>query len=91
LIWLSKSQINMVLNNISSENKIYNIYDFPTWEIEIDMENPKQIQNQLIEITNSVESKCPVSSQLGSDGIGEGVVWKCVSNHPLIKTDDLVF
>lgn len=90
-IWLNKNQIKESLMNISSINKIYNIYDFPTWEIEIDMNNPKLIQNQLIDITNSVEKKCPVSAQLGQDGIGEGIVWKCISDHPLIQTDDLVF
>ena len=90
-IWLQKDDIKEVLKDVSKENRIHNIYDFQTWEVKIDMANPKMSQNKLIDITNSVEQKCPVSSTLGSDGIGEGVVWKCISNHPLIQTDDLVF
>lgn len=90
-IWLGKDELKEVLKDVSKESKIHNIYDFKNWEIKIDMDNPKMSQNKLIEITNSVEDKCPVSAALGVDGIGEGVVWKCVSIHPLIKTDDLIF
>jgi hypothetical protein len=57
------------------EKSIYNIYDFPIYEIEIDFENPKLSQNKLIEITEEVERQCPVGAYFNQTGIGEGVVW----------------
>ena len=59
-----------------TENKIYNIEDYPTWEIEIDFNNPGAYQNRLIEITDEVENECPVGKAFGFSGIGEGVVWR---------------
>jgi hypothetical protein len=91
--WLKEEQITNILNQVDNlkEHKIYNIYDFPTFNVTIDMNNPKLTQNILIDITNNVEKECPVAKSLGVTGIGEGVVWKCVSNIPQIETSDLVF
>jgi hypothetical protein len=58
---------------------IYSIYDFETFEIEIDFNNPHHSQNLLTEITELAEAQCPVGRAFGVIGIGEGVVWKCVS------------
>jgi hypothetical protein len=55
------------------------IYDFPTWRKEIDFENPAFHQNELNKITEDVEQECPVGKTLGSLGVGEGVVWRCVT------------
>jgi hypothetical protein len=60
---------------VCQTDNVYNITDFPTYEIEIDFNNPKASQNKLVEITNKVEKECPVATQLGIKGIGEGVVW----------------
>ena len=57
------------------EQSIYNIYDFPTYDITIDFNNPKLSQNELIKITEEVERQCPVGGHFGNKGIGEGVVW----------------
>lgn len=59
-----------------SQCGIYNIYDFKTWEMDIDFEKPNHTQNQLVEITNEVEAECPVAKHFGVSGIGEGVVWR---------------
>ncbi|CAF4132204.1 unnamed protein product, partial [Adineta steineri] len=62
--------------NIKWHDKlIYNIFDFPIYEIEIDFESPKLSQNKLIEITQEVERQCPVGKYFNQTGIGEGVVW----------------
>lgn len=55
------------------------IFDFPTWQAEIDFENPAVYQNDLNAITEMVEAECPVGKILGVTGVGEGVVWKCVA------------
>lgn len=91
--WFSEQEIKSVLNQVDnlSEKRIYNIYDFPTFEVKIDMANPKLTQNILIDITNSVEKECPFAKQFGQIGVGEGVVWKCISSSDKLNTSDLVF
>jgi hypothetical protein len=58
---------------------IYNIDTFPTYEIDIDFKFPEIAQNKMIEITEEVEKECPVGKAFGVSGIGEGVVWTCIS------------
>lgn len=53
----------------------YNIHQFPTFKVDIDFNNPGMVQNDLVDLTNSVEKLCPVAKTLGFTGIGEGVVW----------------
>jgi hypothetical protein len=53
----------------------YNIEDFPTYEIEIDFENPTLSQNVIIDMTTAVEDECPVGKAFGVSGIGEGIVF----------------
>lgn len=93
--WLSREDIEDILKSVGIEKLhkalVFNIYDFPTWKITIDMENPKEVQNTLVEITNAVEKECPVGKYFGISGIGEGVVWTCVSKIPNLDTTDLVF
>ena len=54
---------------------IYNIYDYKTYEIDIDFKRPDIAQNKMIEIMSQVEEECPVSKEFGEIGIGEGNVW----------------
>lgn len=70
---------NLHLNEIS----IYNIFQFKTFEIEIDFNKPEEIQNKLIELTIDVENICPVGKFFGKEGIGEGIVFTCESNQDL--------
>jgi hypothetical protein len=58
---------------------LQSIYDFPTYEIDIDFKFPEIAQNKMIEITEAVENECPVGKHFGVSGIGEGVVWTCVT------------
>lgn len=61
----------------SPEHRIFNIFQFPTYELEIDFNRPELVQNKLVEITEAVEKECPVGKAMGVSGIGEGVVWSC--------------
>ena len=58
-----------------SEHNIFNIYDFQTYEIEIDFNRPEEIQNKIVELTLQVEDECPVGKYFGSIGVGEGIVF----------------
>lgn len=57
------------------EFRIFNIMNFPTFEMEIDFAMPEAKQNELVAITQAVEAECPVAKQFGVSGVGEGVVW----------------
>lgn len=55
---------------------IYNIMDFPTYEIDIDFNQPLLSQNKMIELVQKIiEPNSPVGQQLGKDeNVGEGIV-----------------
>ena len=61
-----------ILNN--EERKIYNIYLFKTYTIDIDFNNINT--DHMREIIDEVELSCPFGKALGADGVGEGVVFK---------------
>lgn len=68
--WIDHSYIK------ATENKIYNINDYPTYSVEIDFNYPQLIQNKLIELTQAVENECPVAREFGYDNtLGEGIVF----------------
>ena len=58
---------------------VHYIDEFPTYEIDIDFNHPELAQNKMIEITEEVEKECPVGKAFGVSGIGEGVVWTCMT------------
>lgn len=60
----------------NKENRIFNIEDFQTYEVDVDFNMPQLAQNKFSEITKQVEKECPVAKEFGiKNGIGEGVVW----------------
>lgn len=67
----------------SNDLSIYNILQFPTYEIDIDFNNPEIIQNKIIELTIDVENYCPVGKHFNKEGIGEGIVFTCTTNQDL--------
>lgn len=71
--WQDLDSLNIEENKLG----IYNIEDFATWDVCIDMEDPKLMQNTLSELTIKVEEECPVAKHFGNTGVGEGIVWKC--------------
>ncbi len=71
--WLDHN-CSFLKNNLPEH--IYNIEYFPCFELEIDFNHPQESQNKLVEITEEVEKRCPVGMVLGSNGLGEGVVWR---------------
>lgn len=73
-------------------NNIYNINDYETYEVVVDFNEPKLIQNTLNELTLSVEEECPVAKAFGFEKtIGEGIVWtaeyKGVTHRFKVKGD----
>lgn len=66
---------------VAESKTIRNIFDFETFSIDIDFNRPELAQNELIEMTLKVENECPVGAALGSNGIGEGIVFSCETEH----------
>ena len=66
------------------------IYNYPTWEIDIDFNHPEEAQNRLVELTQEVENECPVGKAHGVSGVGEGIVW-WPQPHPTFNVRDLEF
>ena len=69
-VWYPTSYVD------SKDNRIYNINSFPTYDIEIDFEQPLLSQNQMIKyVEEIIEPNSPVGRQLGiNNNIGEGIV-----------------
>lgn len=57
------------------EQRIYNILDFGYWNLDIPFNEPETVQNELVDLTNMIEEKCPAGLFFGVEGVGEGVVW----------------
>jgi len=60
----------------SNDNNIFNVMNFPTYEIEIDFENPLLYQNKMIEMVLELEKNSPIGEEMGKKGnVGEGIVF----------------
>lgn len=57
-------------------SQIYNIYDYKTYRMTIDFDQPALAQNKMIELVSEVEEECPVGKAFGVSGVGEGIVWR---------------
>lgn len=88
--WFTPGEIQAVFGrtvdfmNDGTPTNLYTIYQFPTYEVEIDFNRPHDLQNKLVDLTIEVETECPVGKALGATPekgpiIGEGIVWKCIT------------
>jgi RNA ligase-like protein len=69
--WLKFSEIQTL--------GIRSIYDFQVFMITVDFNNPELATNTIIKFTTDVENERPIAKQLGAQGIGEGIVWTCIT------------
>ena len=83
--WVGTTAVDFYCNQ-----KLKCIYDFPTWEIDIDFSKPEEYQNRLVELTQAVEAECPVGKSFNVSGVGEGIVWWPVE-VPTFNTHGLAF
>lgn len=67
------------------DNRIYNIKDFKTYSVEIDFNMPQLVQNKIIEMTIEVEKECPIAKSFGFEGIGEGIVFSCLTDKGYLR------
>ena len=75
--WVQDSFLKEVVQ-FNPSIKLYNIFQFGEWKLDIDFNEPEQSQNKLIDYTVAVETECPVAKYFGiENGVGEGIVWTC--------------
>lgn len=70
------------------DNRIFNIYDFKHYVLEVCPHNPIDVEkfaNELDKIVQEIEVQCPVGEYFGETGIGEGVV--ATPRDPKLITD----
>lgn len=75
-IWLDDEKLSQIK---SPEQGIYNILDYPMYNITIDFNNPKDAAEIMGQMVEGVEKECPVGKAFGNSGIGEGIVWTCTT------------
>lgn len=62
------------LAHLNARN-IFLVTQAPTFEVEIDFNNPTPAAELISEFTLQVEHCCPFGKVLGTEGLGEGIVW----------------
>lgn len=68
--WVDSSYLRSI------DDKIYNIEDYPTFDVVIDFNNLELAQNKIVDLTIAVENECPVSKCFGfPNTIGEGLIF----------------
>ncbi len=96
---LKKMSLNDQINRLQKtpvdihhiDHKVFFIQEFPQYHFKLDMRDPSQSQEFLSQLTQKVEDDCPVGKTFGVKGIGEGIVWSCVSEIEKINTKNLIF
>ena len=76
--WLPHSILQKIK---STDEKVYNILDYPVYDIEIDFKNPKEAAERIGRIVDQIEKECPVGKAFGNSGIGEGIVFTCLDER----------
>lgn len=71
-IWLNTRDWTLPLG-------IHNIYKFPTFKIDINFDSPEYSVAEINKWVLAVGDECPVGKAFGVSGIGEGIVFKCVT------------
>jgi len=75
-IWLKDHE----LRNIKMpEQRVYNILDYPTYEINIDFNNVTEAADIITKYVEDIEKECPVGKAFGKSGTGEGLVFVCTT------------
>jgi hypothetical protein len=70
---------------VDKEKRFESVFNFKTYEIEIDFNNPSLFQNKMIEMTEEVDKLCPIGEAFGVVGHGEGIVWNCFYQDSLLS------
>eukprot|EP00798_Chlamydomonas_sp_ICE-L_P012961 gene12961-biopygen3899 len=66
--WVDMTKYSTVF---CQEEWIFNIMNFPTYEVEVDMSDTQPAQDYMADLTNSVDAECPFAYQLAASRVTE--------------------
>lgn len=72
---------------VADQCNVFSIYQFNTYQVDIDFNKVEKAWELLEELTLMVEEKCPVGTILNADSdntVGEGIVWKTTYKDKLL-------
>ena len=58
---------------------VYNIYNFPTFKIDINFESPEYAIAEINKWVLAIGDECPVGRAFGVSATGEGIVFQCIT------------
>ena len=94
-IWLMPWEVESIYDAtaVTNGSTVKCIEKYRTFQVTVDMANPAEAQNKLVELTTAVEACCPFGLAHNVTGVGEGIVWTCVGGEfdPALRISDLVF
>lgn len=67
------------------EHRIYNICDFPSYSMTVDLQDLKDVERadkEMEAVAAEIDKKCPVAAYFGIDGPGEGIVYTYIPPSP---------
>ena len=73
----SENKIKEILFN--KEARCFPVTVFPTYKVELDLDNVSAAQQQIVDLTLKIEDECPVGKYFGVNGIGEGIVFTSIN------------
>ncbi|RKP20140.1 hypothetical protein ROZALSC1DRAFT_28346 [Rozella allomycis CSF55] len=62
------------------DSKIYSALDFPTFDLQIDLNDPSEALSRIKSLTLKAYQQCPLGIQMNARGRGEGFVWTCMDD-----------
>ena len=82
-VWFKDIEVMNVLSGFTNQTDFRVIFEFDTFYVTVDANNPELAQQFLATITLAVEERCPVAAALLPNEteplIGEGIVWTAIS------------
>lgn len=76
-LYESENKIKEILFN--KEARCFPVTVFPTYKVELDLDNVSAVQQQIVDLTLKIEDECPVGKYFGVNGIGEGIVFTSIN------------
>ena len=73
----SENKIKEILFN--KKARCFPVTVFPTYKVELDLDNVSAAQQQIVDLTLKIEDECPVGKYFGVNGIGEGIVFTSIN------------
>ena len=73
----SENKIKEILFN--EEVRCFPVTVFPTYKVELELDNVSAAQQRIADLTLKIENECPVGKYFNVDGIGEGIVFTSIN------------